>query len=152
MQYKPLKLNPLRHQCSSTNFTWVTKRFSQVKFSQLLGPTTYIPQLSQTRTSNWRRLVHKQISDCDVKIHPRIYSGTIYCLLVVPCPAQMHSLHSPEPILTTLNNFLPPNGSKVYNSQSIAEEIFDPILEYLLLLHVLSHHKVISLHTNHFEK
>lgn len=115
-------------------------RLSQSNSSQLLSPTTYVSQLSQTRTSHWRRLVHNQISDCDIKIHPRIYSGTIHCLLAVLCPVQMHSLHNSEPILTTLNNFLPPNGSIVYSSQCIAEEIFNSILEYPSCSFILQSH------------
>lgn len=136
----------MRHQCSSRNVTRMTKRLSQIP------PNFPVPPLSDhssLKPEQWRRLVHKQIWDYHIKIHPRIYSGTIYSLLVVSYPVKMHSLYNSEPILTTLNNFLPPNGSKVYNSQSIAEEIFDPILECPC---VLSHHKVISFHNNHLEE
>lgn len=98
----------MRRQSSSTNFTGVTQRLSHPDSSQFLSPTTQLPQLSQLRAPNWRGLVHKQTSDCDFKIHPRIYPGTTCCLPAVPHLLQIHVLHNPEPLLTTRNNFLPP--------------------------------------------
>lgn len=49
-------LNPLGHQSSSTNFTGVTQRLSRSDSSQFLSPTAYLPQPSQLRASNRRRL------------------------------------------------------------------------------------------------
>lgn len=80
------------------------------------------------------------MSDCDFKIHSRIYPGKFPAYQLFPVPFRPIPFTIQSHFWPPWTPFFHPNGSKVYNSQSIAEEIFDPILKYILILHVLSHH------------